>query len=312
MNKEIHPLKQAYYDIEIPKELAQAVQSGMERGRIQRKRMRTIKRWTTRIGVSSAVLFILLTLTVNTMPAFASSLKSIPGLGKLVQVLQFHNGSASGGSLQGAANIRHIQLEKEGAQESVILHFSEGSKPQKTASLFHVKISSYPSMMTFSMDARRFTAIDELKMLEQSQYIEDAYQIISMDDSLIRFNVVFNEAVKYEIKEYEEPAQVVITLQAMSTADLTQKPSMYSLRTVSAPYGESQGLFEEVLSGREGKRILKDEEGMFLVEAGLFHTRAEAEKSLQDIEEQLGMAKHFVIEERAFSQVPATIMASEN
>ena len=61
---------------------------------------------------------------------------------------------------------------------------------------------------------------------------------------MIRFNVVFNTPVKYEVKEYKEPAQVVVTLTKDKNA--VDKP-LYSVRTASYPNGETIGIMEEMI-----------------------------------------------------------------
>jgi hypothetical protein len=307
LDNKLDPFKQAYQEIEIPDELAAITQQAIERGKLERKRTQTRNRWMKRVSVSAAAVFVLFTISVNTMPAFASSLENVPGLGKLVKILQFNKGRAGGGTPQDAIDVSFITIQKHGNTESIILNFTQDNQAQQQASSFHVSFTEYPNTMTFAVGgARRFSAVKDFQTLKQSPYIQDAYEIISLDDSLIRFNVTFNDAVLYEVKEYAEPAQVVITI-APDTTNTGERQPVYSVRSASQPYGEAQGALEEALLGEENVRILKDQEGRYFVEAGYYGTKAEAEAALKQLKEQFGVGEPLYIEKREYLQIPAAI-----
>lgn len=307
MDKKLSRLKQAYHDIEIPAELAAVTQQAIERGKSQRKRTITRNRWMKTMSSSTAAVLALFVISVNTMPAFASSLEDVPGLGKLVKILQFNKGSAEGGTIQDSTDVSFITLKQQGSNETITLNFTKQNQTQEKVNAFHVKFTEYPNTMTFSVGgARAFSAVKDFETLKKSEYIQDAYEIITLDDSLIRFNVTFNKAITYDVKEYADPAQVVITITPDDAKEKQRQP-VYSLRTASHPYGETQGAAEETLLGWENIRILKDREGTFFVEAGYYATETEARSKLKQLEEQGVIGERMYVEEREPMQLPMVI-----
>lgn len=329
MNKELEWLKQDYQNIEIPDELSAVIQQAIERGKEERKRQNESQnlsqsqsqsqsqnqsqrvlsrnRWAKRIGISAAAVFILFSIGVNTMPALASSLENIPGLGKLVKVLQFNKGGAEGGQLSESTDVHAIGLHEQGDSDQITIRFQQNNKEQEIASSFHAQYREYPNTMTFSVHgARNFSAEQDLATLKKSRYVADAYTIMSLDDSLIRFTIVFKEPVAYEVKEYKNPAEVVLTLKPATGAE--ESATVYAIRTASYPYGEKQGMMEEIWIEEENVRILKDRAGTYLVEAGYYSTKEEAQSLMRKLEEQYGLQGQLYIEERNASQLPEAIV----
>lgn len=303
-------MKQSYDEIDIPDELSIAVVKGIERGkqqRLQPNTRRRNRRWIGRVSASAAALFIVLTIGINTVPAFANSLQEVPGLGQLVKILQFNKGSAEGGTIQDATDVNFITVKEQGDKETIILNFAQNGEAQQAASSFHVSFTEYPHTMTFTVGgARKFSAVKDFAALKKSARIEDAYELITLDDSTVRFNVTFKEAVTYEVHEYKEPAQVVITI-ASDPARNADRPPAYSVRTASIPFGESVGIAEEMLFGAENMRVLKDKQGLYFVEAGIYDTEAEANAQMNAIKEQLGYTDPLFIEKREDRQLPESI-----
>lgn len=240
------------------------------------------------------------------MPAFASSLEQIPGLGALVRTLQFNNGSAGGGVDTDSTDINLISLQKKGESEEIVINFQKSNEAQQIVNSFGVKYSEYPNTMSFTIGgARKFSAEKDLALLKKSGLIMDAYQVMSLDDSLIRFNITFNQNVRFEVKEYKEPAQVIVTLTAGPSE--TSEIPVYSVRTISSPYGDIQGNYEELLFGLESVRTLKDDKGNYFVEAAYFKTEAEALTKLTQIKEAYSFKDNILfIERREPLQIPAT------
>lgn len=304
MDKKLDDFKQAYRDIEIPEELAAVTQQAIERGKLHRRRAKTRTRGWKQAGISAAAIFVLFTVSVNTMPAFANAFENVPGLGKLVKILQFNKGSAGGGTPQDAVDVSFITVQKQGDQEHITLNFTQDNQVQQEATSFHVSFTEYPSTMTFAVGgARRFSAVKDFETLKQSPYIEDAYEIISLDDSLVRFNVAFKEAITYEVKEYKEPAQVVITISPKKTTPELEQP-VYSVRTGSVPYGEELGMMEESLLVADQMRVLKDKQGGYFVEAGYYRKEAEAQAKLKQLKDEFGVVAPLFVERRGYLQSP--------
>ncbi|UHA74893.1 DUF4179 domain-containing protein [Paenibacillus sp. 481] len=308
---ELERLKKSYHEIEIPDELATVTLKGIERGKQHRNRVKGRSRWVTRVGVSAAAVLAVFTISVNTMPAFAASLEDVPGLGKLVKILQFNKGSAQGGKIQESTDINFITLNKQDNSDSIVLNFARDNKAQQEASYFDVRFTEYPNTMTFTVGgARKFSAVKDFETLKQSKYIVDAYEIVSADDTMIRFNVTFKEPVAYEVKEYKDPAQVVITLTSdpkKSGASSENQPPVYAVRTASHVYGEAQSVAEETLIDVANVRVLKDKQGTYFVEAGHFKTEAEALAHMKQIKSDYGITEPLFIEQREYLQIPEAI-----
>lgn len=312
MNKQLDPLKKAYDEIVIPEQLAAVTEAAIVRARNERKRQRQKRtnRWVTRLTATAAGLFILFAVSVNTMPALASSLEDVPGLGKLVRILQFNKGSAGGGVITDSTDINVISLQKKDDLEHIAIHFQQNNQNQQHVNSFSVHYSEYPNTMTFAIGGvRRFTAEKDLAALLKSDLIEDAYLVVSLDDSLVRFNITLKKNVVYEVKEFKEPAQVVLTLKPNISE--SKRPPVYSVRTASSPFGESQGIYEEMLLGIEGVRTLKDRQGTFFVEAGYYGSEAEAKTMLDELKTKHGFTDNLYIDKREALQVPEAINIDE-
>ena len=306
MDKQQERLKQAYNDIEIPEELSFASRKGIERGKLHQRSTRTTKRGLQWAGAGAAAIVISFTVSVNTIPAFASSLDQVPVLGKLVSVLQFTQGSAGGGTIQDGVDVDFISVKQEKNSDQLIMNFANSDEAQQLASSYNVKFTEYPHTMTVTVNgARKFSAAKDLESLKKSRFVQDAYSLITLDDSAIRFNVTFTEPIAYEVQEYKDPAQVVITLKE-DTGDDGDHVPVYSLRTASQPSGETLGIIEETLFELEGLRMLKDQEGLFLVEAGYFQSEAEALAQMKQIQTEYGLGE-LLVEKRSILQIPQSI-----
>lgn len=311
MDNQLKQLQQAYNDIEIDEELSLATRRGIEKGKLHQRKTRATKRRVKWIASSVAGVFIFFTISVNTLPALAGSLEQVPVLGKLVSVLQFSKGNAEGGVIQDGTDVNFITVKQLENSDHIILNFAQNSEAQQMANSFNMNFTEYPNTMTVSVGgARRFSAAKDLETLKQSKYVQDAYPIITLDDSAIRFNITFKEPVAYEVKEYKDPAQVVIALTS-DAKNSVNLPPVYSLRTASGPNGEGIGSAEEMLYGLEGLRVLKDRQGSFLVEAGYYNTEAEAMAQLKRIQSEYGVGDSLFIEKRSFLQIPEFISAEK-
>ncbi|WP_186786162.1 DUF4179 domain-containing protein [Paenibacillus agilis] len=312
-----HDASHAQIDNQSPSEKSDSIQfdrgnrnyqqSQQHSGKSQSQHALPRNRWAKRIGASAAAVFVLFTISVNTMPAFASSLENIPGIGKLVKVLQFNKGEAEGGQITDSTDIYAIGLHEKGESDQITIRFQQNHIEQEVASYFHVNYREFPNTMTFAVGgARNFSAEQDLATLKKSRFVQDAYTIVSPDDSLVRFTIVFKEPVAYEVKEYQQPAEVVLTLKQGTPAEA--KDNIYSVRTASHPFGEEQGVMEEKLLEEEHVRILKDSAGTYLVEAGYYPTKEEAQSQLKRLEEQYGMQGQLHVEERTYLQMPEQII----
>ncbi|PAB59627.1 DUF4179 domain-containing protein [Anaeromicrobium sediminis] len=289
-------LKKEYEEIEIPSELNNMVQIGVERGRAEMNKHNRNRRRKEimKVCASFTVALTLFTAGVNMSPAFADSLKNIPIVGKLVKVLQFNNGKSGGGSITDRTDISAIEsFEKEG-YENIIINFSQDGQLQENVGAFKVRYDENPYTMTFEIGgARRISAKENFEKILENKYVKDIYTIITLDDSLIRFVIEFEGPVEYKVKEMKDPASIIIGLKKDKNYE---EKKTYSLRTESYPNGETLGILEEEFMPNNETRILKDENGLFFVEIQSFETKKEAENKLEELSKLTD--KVILIEER--------------
>ncbi|GKV56604.1 hypothetical protein NCCP2222_25510 [Sporosarcina sp. NCCP-2222] len=210
--------------------------------------------------------------------------------GNLVKEVSFDDGKGSGGAITDNVNIRTITLEKDEHVEHIHIGFTQRSdastqKPQLVAPYFNVNVQENPYTMSFTMhgvrafDARDFTA------LQKSDLVEDAYWVMTHDDSAWRFVIVFNSPVHYQIHEYADPAEVVVSILPLPFEE--KNDPFYTIRTDAYPLGHELGNMEERVYEEEGIRYLREsgdpfntEESSFYMELGTYETIEEAEAKL--------------------------------
>ncbi|WP_304944500.1 hypothetical protein [Vallitalea guaymasensis] len=306
MNKNsLFDLKKDYDGIQIPTELNENIQAGIERGRLQmNKDNKNNKHTILKICASFAVALTLVTAGVNMSSSFAKFLQDIPYVGNLVKVLQFNNGKSDGGSITDGTDISGIDSFEEEGYENIIINFSQNDELQENVGAFKVSYNENPYTMTFEIGgARSFSAEENFEKLLENKYVKDVYKIITLDDSMVRFVIEFNGPVEYKVEERKSPASIIVGLK--EDEDYQEKKS-YSLRTQSYEYGETLGSLEESLIADYEPRILKDENGLFFVEIGSFATKEEADKQLDELAKSIDT--ELLVEERTGIEKPQSIV----
>ncbi|GIO00175.1 hypothetical protein J5TS2_08430 [Brevibacillus halotolerans] len=142
-------------------------------------------------------------------------------------------------------------LVKEKDAEQIVINFAQGNEesgeaPQKTAPAFNVSYQENPYTMTFTLNGVRWFDQQTFEELKKSDLVADAYQLITLDDSSDCFVFVF-----IEVKEYSDPAQIVLNLSKDNQAQLK---TVYSIRTAAYPLREQFALMEEALFEEKGIR----------------------------------------------------------
>lgn len=248
------------------------------------------------------------TISINTIPAFANSTSNIPGIGKLVKVLQFNKGTdtketISGGIITDSSNVQSITSQKNDKSQTLTITFSKDNVSMGTVPHYKVDYKKYPYTMTFTVSGARYISVEkDFDALKQNKFVSDVYKIITLDDSTVRFNVVFKNPVKFEVKEYKKPAQLVVNL----TKEEDLKQPVYAVRSASYPYGEEIGHIEEQFIS-EDARMLKDENGTFLVDMGAFNSEKLAEEKIAEFNKKYGSNTKLYIEKRNASDIPKAI-----
>ncbi|MCA0970709.1 DUF4179 domain-containing protein [Halobacillus litoralis] len=92
----------------LPKGLDQQIHLGMERGKRQRRRWDLVKN----SGLSAAALLILFVLSVNFIPSFGPAASNIPGVKKLVELVEYDPG------LKDAVDNKYVQVIDESDTEN--------------------------------------------------------------------------------------------------------------------------------------------------------------------------------------------------
>ena len=304
MDNRLLDLKKEYDEIDIPAELKSTVETGIERGKTQMKKNRITNKFAKAIaGIAAA--FLVLTMAVNVSPVLAGAMEEIPMLGRLVKVLQFNNGESSGGELTDASDISGIEAFENAGYESIVINFSQDGINQESMGSYKITYNENPYTMTFEIGgARRISAVEDFEKILQNKNVKDVYEIITLDDSLIRFVIVFNNPVEYKVEEMESPASLVVSVREDN--EYVEKKT-YSLRTDSHPYGETIGIIEEKLMSYNAGRVLKDKDGLFFVEVECFDTKEAAEQKLAELSTDVKL----FVEERTGSETPKSYPAQQ-
>lgn len=299
----MNDLKNDYDNIEIPNELDDFIKKGVMKGREEMKKNNSKNKWFKGVA-STAAVFVAFTLSVNTIPAFANSIINIPVIGDLVKIVQIDKESVTGGKITDGTDVDSIEIKENAEGESIVIGISKDNVIADIAPHFDVEYNESPYTLTFTISgARGLSAEKYFDSLKENKFVSDVYKIITMDDSMVRFNAVLNGPVKVEVQEYKDPAQIIVNL---TKDEETNVKTIYSVRSASYPNGETIGIMEEMF-GFETSRIIKDEDGTFLVEAGTFESEEAANEKIEEIKNNFGSDMKIYIEERNARDIPKVI-----
>lgn len=109
--------------------------------------------------------------------------------------------------------------------------------------------------------------------------VRSFYRIIYLDDSGAMFAFDLDSDTEFEVFERHDPAIIVIDVRPMRAGSRGGPETAFSLRSASQPQGERLGHFQEELmrAGAADSRIIRDAEGEFFVEEGLYPGKKETE-----------------------------------
>lgn len=287
MNRErekLKSLKDEYMEMKIPRELDEAIMKGVEAGRRQSRRTRNWPQWM--VGVAAAMMVFVTGL--NLSPSFAATMEEIPFLGRLVQILVFVDHQASGGQVTDGLNVNEIQS----GQNEWMIRFSDEGEAAELTGAYRVQYSENPSVLTFQLSGvRMLEAQKDFQAMMESELVDAVYPLMTLDDSMVRFQIVFSRPVLYQLEEYQEPAGLKISVQALEH----EPKQVYALRSDSYPVGEAFAQMEERLAvwcaeqGVEANyRMLKDAKGGMLIEYGTYDSEAKAQAAQADWEQAFG------------------------
>jgi hypothetical protein len=311
----IDEMKAIYDDITIPEELDSVVKNAIRKAGIT---MRNKKRKTSYLkGLGSvAAALLIFAAALNASPTFANSVKQLPGGETVVRLLTFVEDTAAGGEITDGQDIKRVQAERRGSLEVLTVdlygnmdEFRQGTEPADTAGYFTVTHKTHPySIEVFVGGVRGFSAAQSFPDLSKMKLLGDIYKIVTFDDSAHRFVVTFRKPVTVEVTEQQRPARIILKI--LEDKEVEPLAPMYSLRTASFPFGADSGTAEEMLRGElgsENARQLRDKNGLYLAEEGLYPTRAEAEARMAEIALNDYFTYELHIEKREPGSVPEPI-----
>jgi len=299
-------LKNVYSDIKIPDALDDTINNSILRGKNYMKKNNNKRKIINGLASVAAAIGIF-TLSINISPSFANSLEEVPVLGTLVRILQFNNGSSQGGEITDGVDINFISLREGQDFDTINVNFKGfEEETQEIVPSFNIDYKEAPFTMTFSISgARGLSASEYFEELKKSKYIKDVYQLITLDDSQQRFNIVFNQPVNFEVEEYKNPASFKIEISKNTKINSDKK--IYSVRTNSYEKGEEFAILEEILFDIEELRVLRDSNGTYLYELGQFDSKEEAQEKLKEFESTFKDSIKLYSEERTLSDIPENI-----
>lgn len=304
--------KSAYDCIEIPSTLDEVILTGINDGKKLKKHKSHI-RTGLRSCASIVVVFAVLTLSINIFPTFAGYLKEIPIVGQLVEVLTFVEGKSTGGKITDGMDIQEMEGVETAEGEEIVIHVGAGASYEDVAGRYNIRYRENPAVLSFDIGgARRISATEDFETIANLGLVKEVYRLMTLDDSLIRFNIVFNEPIAFEIEEYQTPATLRLLVKPKHDDSEMLEDTIYAVRSESYSYNESFGHLKEELIwpydmeesfiSSEELRILRDDEENYCFEFGQFKTSEEAQNYLKTIEEKCPIP--LMIEERLANDLP--------
>jgi len=234
---------------------------------------------------ASAAALVIFVGSLNASPMFASKLAEIPILGQLVKILTFTDGKASGGMVTDGTDISGISTQTQNGKAQFIIHFDQNGASQDLASAYKVVYGQKPETLLFEISGvRMLSALEDFEKIKESPLVTAVYPVVTLDDSMVRFMIVFADAISYEIREMASPATLVVEVE--TTSEATQALESYRVRTVDMPRGEGLAILEETIMNQYPKRrILPSvtESDLFFLELGQLDSEALAVEMLDEL-----------------------------
>jgi hypothetical protein len=196
--------------------------------------------------------------------------------------------------------------------ERFVIHFSQDTLAQDGTGAYKVQAYENPHIYQFDIGgARMISAREDFETIRGLERVKDVYTLMTLDDSLIRFQVLLDTAVDVEIAQISNPNGLMVTLSSAksdSGEEDNSSEKVYTVRSKSYPYSESFGHLEEALMWQQREsvistyRIMKDQAGSFLFELGQFESEASAQDFIDQVKDQVSIDLY--IEARSVSDLP--------
>lgn len=295
MNKRVQALnhmKMNYRELKAPEKLDEVINNAILEGQRDKPSMtrkiysddRKSSQALKRSLYAAAAALVIFIGSLNASPMFASKLAEIPILGQLVKILTFTDGKASGGMVTDGTDISGISTQTQNGKAQFIIHFDQDGASQDLASAYKVVYAQKPETLLFEISGvRMLSAIEDFEKIKESPLVTAVYPVVTLDDSMVRFMIVFSESISYEIREMASPASLVVEVETSSEA--TTVLESYRVRTVDMPRGEGLAILEETIMNQyPQRRILPSatESDLFFLEIGQLDSEALAAELLDE------------------------------
>lgn len=265
-------LHQAFDHITVAPELDNTIRRSIARASSRRRRQGVLKKSL----LSVAAAFLIFAVGVNALPALGNTMEGIPVLGRLVSALRL-NRMETGGQITDGLHVGPLTFSRD----TITLNFTTGNSLADTAPWYKVTEHTHPSSLIVEVHGVRGLHPSAINPnFAGHAYIKDMYRSVILDDSALRFVIVFNQPVETVVRELTSPAALQIVLSAAPSPSVA---SVYAVRTYSQASRGSAGELEENIRAAlewqgEGVRILRDAQGGYMAEAGLFATETAAQE----------------------------------
>lgn len=202
-NKQLEYLKEQYDQIEIPEDLDERVEIAMRQA--SKKSNKQFKVWGTTVAAATAAA-VLLTIGVNTSPAFAETLSKIPVVKSIVNVLTFKEIVVDDGGFQANIEIPAIEgLDNKELENSLNEKYLQENK------------QLYQQFMT---------DIEEMKQagIEGHMGVDSGYVIKTDNDQILSIgryvvNIVGSSSTVFQYDTIDKVREVLITLPSLFKDD---------------------------------------------------------------------------------------------
>ena len=278
--------------VEIPDNLDDVIQQGIDRGKKVVAHRRRVRRAAARTVCSFVLVVVLFAGGVNLSPAFAAAMEDVPVLGQLVRIFEINQSVAEGG-VEANGGTAAVTMERDGDTELMRIGFGQGD-----ASLYKAEFVSYPKTITITLPGT--VSVDVLSEItraqDTSQYIKSVYEVPASAAETTVLQLELESDANVQIEEYSNPGSLVIRL----TPAEIQLDAIYSVRTLSVSAQDLPALLEQY--DGQSVRILQDDSGKFFVELGQYDTRDAA---------LAAASGSLLVEERTGNNVPVCFETME-
>lgn len=281
----IQKIKLDYDNIKVPVELGNIIKVSIEKGRKKMKSYRQKSNVFMKVCASLLIILGIFTTMVNISPSFASTLRDVPVIGELVKILHFVDNAAEGGKVTDGLDLNEVEIIRKDNYEKYIFKVNNNGVEPENIGAFKIKYSDTPYLLSFEMYGARYISFDkQFDEIKKSKYIKDIYKLVTLDDSLIRYNIELKKPVKFEFKEMKNPGSIILKLE---DSDIKEEKEKYSLRTLSYDYGEEVARIEEQYFKLSTLRVLRDDNKKYFVEFGIYDKEEDAIKMKEELQKDL-------------------------